>query len=55
MELLFLLNLILVESDNYELRDVLQVRKDRGNVIKKVYHLTPEAFKKCLMIITFLL
>jgi hypothetical protein len=39
----------LVENEEYNLRDVPQVRKSRGDVIKKVYMLTPEAFKKCLM------
>jgi hypothetical protein len=39
----------LVEDEEYNLRDVPQVRKNRGTVVKKVYMLTPEAFKKCLM------
>lgn len=39
----------LVENENYNLQDILQVRKNRGDVMKKVYMLTPEAFKKCLM------
>jgi len=42
-------NLRLVENEDYNLRDVPQVRKNRGDVIKKVYMITPEAFKKCLM------
>jgi hypothetical protein len=39
----------LVEDIDYNLRDVSEVRKNRGDVIKKIYMLTPEAFKKCLM------
>lgn len=39
----------LVENGDYNLRDVPQVRKNRGDVMKKVYMLTPEAFKSCLM------
>jgi hypothetical protein len=39
----------LVEDVDYLLLDVQQVRKNRGAVIKKVYMITPEAFKKCLM------
>ena len=39
----------LVEDEEYNLQDVLQVRKNRGTIVKKVYMLTPEAFKKCLM------
>ena len=42
-------NLRLAENEEYNLRDVPQVRKNRGDVIKKIYMLTPEAFKKCLM------
>ena len=37
------------DGEDYNLRDVSEVRKNRGPVIKKVYMLTPEAFKKCLM------
>ena len=39
----------LTEGEDYNLRDISQVRKERGCVTKKVYNLTPEAFKKCLM------
>jgi len=40
----------LVENEDYsELQDVLQLRPQGGTSIKKVYMLTPEAFKKCLM------
>ena len=39
----------LVENEDYNLQDILQVRKNRGDVIKKVYMLTPEAFKNCLL------
>jgi len=39
----------LVENEDYNLQDILQVRKNRGRVITNVYMLTPEAFKKCLM------
>jgi hypothetical protein len=39
----------LIEDIDYNLRDVPQVRKERGYVVKKVYNLSPEAFKKCLM------
>jgi hypothetical protein len=39
----------LVEGADYELRDVSQLRPQGGTSIKKVYHLTPNAFKKCLM------
>ncbi len=40
----------LVEDEEYSnLPDIRQVRKNRGTVVKKVYMLTPEAFKTCLM------
>ena len=40
----------LVENVDYsELRDVSQLRPQGGTSIKKIYMLTPEAFKKCLM------
>jgi len=42
-------SLELVENIDYNLQDVLQVRKNRGSVITNVYMLTPEAFKTCLM------
>jgi hypothetical protein len=39
----------LVEDEEYNLQDILEVRKNRGTVVKKVYMLTPEAFKTCLL------
>jgi hypothetical protein len=39
----------LVEDEEYNLQDILQVRKNRGTIVKKVYMLTPEAFKTCLL------
>jgi hypothetical protein len=39
----------LVDGEEYNLQDILEVRKNRGDVIKKIYMLTPEAFKTCLM------
>jgi hypothetical protein len=40
----------LIENEDYHLQDVLQmVRPQGGGKTKKVYMLTPEAFKKCLM------
>jgi hypothetical protein len=39
----------LIECEEYNLRDIPQVRKNRGDVIEKIYMLTPEAFKTCLM------
>ena len=39
----------LVEDEEYRLQDVLQPVKQGGYSTKKVYMLTPEAFKKCLM------
>jgi hypothetical protein len=42
-------NLRLAENEEYQLQDVLQLRPQGGTSIKKIYMLTPEAFKKCLM------
>lgn len=40
----------LIQDEDYsELRDVPQLRPQGGTSIKKVYMLTPEAFKKCLI------
>jgi len=39
----------LVEDEDYELRDVSELRPQGGTSTKKVYTLTPESFKKCLM------
>jgi hypothetical protein len=40
----------LVENEDYsELQDVLQLRPQGGTSTKKVYILTPEAFKTCLL------
>jgi hypothetical protein len=44
-----LIALNLEKDEDFNLQDVLQVRQNRGEVITKVYNLTPEAFKKCLM------
>ena len=41
-------NLVLVENEDYLLQDVLQ-QVPSGTKHTKVYLLTPEAFKKCLM------
>ena len=38
-----------LENKDYNLRNVSQVRKNRGNVIKNEYYLHPKAFKICLM------
>ena len=46
-EKLELLNL--ENEEDFNLHDIVQVRENRGTVIKKIYTLTPEAFKKCLM------
>ena len=40
--------LSLIEGEDYTLRDIPQ-RGKTGSQIHKNYHLTPEAFKKCLM------
>ena len=40
--------LSLTENEDYTMRDVPQ-RGKTGSQVHKVYHLTPEAFKKCLM------
>ena len=39
----------LVEDEEYRLIDVYEPVKQGGYSIKKVYMLTPDAFKKCLM------
>ncbi|MGL4814494.1 MAG: hypothetical protein ACRC39_04400, partial [Enterobacter sp.] len=39
----------LVENEDYRLRDISQPVKQGGYSTKKIYMLTPEAFKKCLM------
>jgi len=39
----------LVENEDYRLEDVLQPVPQGGYSTKKVYIITPEAFKKCLM------
>ena len=40
----------LVENEDYsELPDIRQLRPQGGTSIKKVYMLTPEAFKNCLL------
>jgi len=39
----------LVENEDFNLRNVAQVRKDRGTVAKNEYYLHPRAFKICLM------
>jgi hypothetical protein len=39
----------LVEDEEYQLRDVSQLRPQGGYSSKKIYMLTPESFKKCLM------
>jgi hypothetical protein len=39
----------LVEGVDFELRDVSQLRNQGGTSTSKVYHLTPGAFKLCLM------
>jgi hypothetical protein len=40
----------LVEDIDYsELQDILQLRPQGGTSIKKIYMLTPEAFKNCLL------
>ena len=38
-----------LENKDYNLRNVSQVRKNRGNVIKNEYYLHPKAFKICLI------
>jgi len=41
----------LVEGEEYsELQDILELRPQGGTSIKKVYMLTPDAFKTCLRI-----
>lgn len=39
----------LVENEDYRVRDISQPVKQGGYSTKKIYMLTPEAFKKCLM------
>jgi len=39
----------LIEGEEYRLQDVLQPVPQGGYSTKKVYMLTPESFKKCLM------
>jgi hypothetical protein len=39
----------LVEDVDFELQDILQLRNQGGTSTSKVYHLTPGAFKLCLM------
>jgi parvulin-like peptidyl-prolyl isomerase len=39
----------LVEDEEYQLRDIPQLRPQGGYSSKKIYMLTPESFKKCLM------
>jgi hypothetical protein len=39
----------MVEGVDFELQDILQLRKQGGTNIVKSYILTPESFKKCLM------
>jgi hypothetical protein len=39
----------LVEDEEYNLQDVLELRPQGGTSTKKIYMLTPEAFKKCLI------
>ena len=38
-----------IEGEDYNLSNVGQVRKKRGDVIKNIYYLHPRAFKMCLM------
>jgi hypothetical protein len=38
-----------IENKDYNLRNVPEVRKNRGSVIKNEYYLHPRAFKMCLM------
>ncbi len=39
----------LLENQDFELRDISELRKQGGVSVKHVFHLTPKAFKKCLM------
>ena len=39
----------LIEDEEYQLLDIQQLRPQGGTSTKKVYMLTPEAFKTCLM------
>ena len=41
--------LSLIEGEDYQVADVGELRKQGGTSITKHYHLTPGAFKKCLM------
>ena len=38
-----------IENEDFNLRNVAEVRKNRGSVIKNEYYLHPESFKICLM------
>ena len=38
-----------IENEDFNLRKVAEVRKNRGSVIKNEYYLHPDAFKICLM------
>ena len=38
-----------IENEDFNLRNVAEVRKNRGNVIKNEYYLHPNAFKICLI------
>jgi len=38
-----------IENEDFNLRNVSQVRENRGTVIKNEYYLHPRAFKICLM------
>ena len=38
-----------IENEDFNLRNVAEVRKNRGSVIKNEYYLHPDAFKICLM------
>jgi len=38
-----------IENEDFNLRNVAQVRENRGTVIKNEYYLHPRSFKICLM------
>ncbi len=42
-------HLLLIEGSDFLLQDILQQDLKHGGSNKKVYYLTPQAFKKCLM------
>ena len=44
-----LISLGLIENEDFELTDIRELRSQGGLSDKKVYYLTPESFKKCLM------